>query len=69
MELWQAREKHAVEVEKILIAEGCIGPKSKMLRAWHGQKSQDALEAGGHSGINFKDCKCSKDFERFFDTF
>lgn len=56
-EKWQYHERHVNDIRAALKANKCMDQKNQ-LRAWHGQRSQDAMEESGHNHLAFKDCCC-----------
>lgn len=54
---WQYHERHDVTVRQVLKDDGCMDRLNR-LRSWHGNRTQDKLEASGHNKLDFHSCSC-----------
>lgn len=57
MQDWEKRERHHVEVSKLLKEGGEMDQQGR-LRCWHGKKTLERLASIGHSAVGYEQCDC-----------
>ena len=59
MKLWELRQKHEDDINKLLKKHGCVDPHGR-LRRWNGPVMTQAMKEFGHTNLSYERCGCMR---------